>query len=184
MAKLIKWLGLATAAVAITAGALLAGTGSAIAQPVNPARFVGTVKVDGQSVAAGTTIEARVGSAVCGVTQTFNDGATARYVIDVAAAQPDGNPNCGTEGGEVTFYIGGKMAIEKGTWLNYQLNTVNLTYVTPTPTTAPPTPKPPSTGQGIGASGDPGVVGMTAALLGLGIVAFGLGGVAAARRSR
>lgn len=189
MTKVIKWLGLATAAVVMTAGALLVGTGSAIAQPVNPARFVGTATVDGQLVPDGTVIEARVGSAVCGVDQTFMSG---RYAIDVEASQPDGNPNCGTDGAEVTFYIGGKMANEKGTWHNYQLNTVNLTYVTPTATptatatTAPasPTPKPPSTGQGTGVGGDGGMVGLTVALLGLGVVAFGLGGVAAARRTR
>jgi len=194
MTKLIKWLGLATAAVALTTGALLSGTGSAIAQPVNPARFVGTAQVDGQNVPAGTVIEARVGTAVCGVTQTFMDGGSARYVVDVAASQPDGNPACGTDGADVTFTIGGKPAIETGKWLNYQLNTVNLTYITPTPTPTPapsataapasPTPKPPSTGQGTGAGGDAGVLGLTVALLGLGVVAFGVGGVAAARRSR
>ena len=165
-----------------------ATTATAETPPNPPARFVGTVKVDGAAVPAGTTIEAKVGSASCGATTTFNSGGNARYTLDVPALDPGASPNCGTDGAAVTFYIGGKKAAETGSWYNYQLNTVNLTYTTPpTPTATVPvtpsvTPKPPSTGSGQEQGGVAAIWLFMA--LGLGALGFGLGGVAAARRSR
>ncbi len=186
--------------VAVVLGALLLGLSgfnarevSAETPPAPPARFTGTVKVDGAAVAAGTLIEARIAGATCGATTTFMSGAAARYVLDSPADQP-GAAGCGAEGKVVSFYIGGKLAAETGSWLNYQLNLVDLTYVTPTPTptatattTAVPTtpsatPKPPSTGSGT-ESGSSAAT-MLFAALGLGALAFGMGGVVAARRSR
>jgi hypothetical protein len=161
---------------------------------------VGTVTVDGQSAAAGTLIEARVGSATCGTTQVDSDG---RYTVDVSAQQPSA-PNCGTDGAVVVFYIGGRLAEQSGTWRNYDINIVNLTYTTPTPTpsvttTASPsasatattpgggtgttaTPRPPSTGTG--AATDDGSAVWLFVLLGTGALAFGVGGATVARRSR
>jgi hypothetical protein len=150
--------------------------------PSPPARFVGTVKVDGANVSAGTLIEARIGSATCGVASTFNSGSEARYQIDSPALDPGASPNCGTDGAVVTFYIGGKKANETGSWRNYDLNTVNLTYVTPTPAPSP-TPKPPTTGYGTQESGTSSANWLFA-VLGLGALGFGLGGVAVARRAR
>ncbi|MES4792475.1 MAG: hypothetical protein C4321_05350, partial [Chloroflexota bacterium] len=69
----------------------------------------------GQPVPAGTVIEARIGNAACGVTQTFTQGGQARYVLDVPALDPGANPNCGVDGAVVTFYIAGKKAAETGT---------------------------------------------------------------------
>jgi len=199
MAKMSKWLGLALAAVVMTVGGLVLGTGAAEAQaPQSPARFVGTVKVDGAYVPAGTLIEAYVNGSLCGVATTFNSDGAARYSLDVKAAQPEppDQVNCGTVGDQVTFYIGGKMAMETGSWNNAILNVLNLTYVTPTPTatattvpsatataTTAATPKPPSTGQGQSGS-ESGAMTLVVALLALGAVAFGMGGVAAAKRSR
>ena len=180
--------------VAVVLGALLFGLSgfsahqaAADTPPAPPARFTGTVKVDGAAVAAGTLIEARIDGATCGATTTFMYGADARYNLDSPADQP-GAAGCGAEGKVVSFYIGGKKAAESGSWLNYQLNLVDLTYVTPTPTpTAVPatpsaTPKPPSTGSGT-ESGSSAAT-MLFAALGLGALAFGMGGVVAARRSR
>lgn len=173
-------LGIALFAAAGTLGA----TPVAAESPPNPpARFAGTVTVDGQPVPAGTVIEARIGNAACGVTQTFTQGGQARYVLDVPALDPGANPNCGVDGAVVTFYIGGKKAAETGTWANYQLNELNLTYTTPTPTaTATATPKPPATGNTAGT--DAASASWLLALAGLGILAFGVGGVAVARRAR
>lgn len=154
--------------------------------PNPPARFAGSVTVDGAVPAAGTRIEARIVSATCGVTTSFNTGAEGRYVLDVPALDPGASPNCGTDGAVVTFYIGDKQAKETGTWKNYELNLVNLTYTTPPPptatATATATPKPPSTGNGLAGGNSSNT--LLFGLIGLGVVAFAAGGAVAARRSR
>lgn len=166
------------------AGAFSASTVSAESPPNPPARFVGSVLVDGAAPAAGTAIEARIGNTTCGVTTTFNAGGESRYVLDSPALDPGANPNCGVEGAVVSFYIGGKLAAQTGSWKNYELNTVNLTYTTPTVTaTATATPKAPVTGNTATASSDAAATWLFIAL-GLGALAFGVGGATVARRSR
>jgi hypothetical protein len=210
MTKVFKWLGGSVAGV--LGGVLLLGASGGLnatdvaaqSPPTPPARFVGTVVIDGQPAAEGTLIEARVGSTTCGTDQVIMSGSEARYSVDVSALDPAGSPNCGTEGAVVTFYIGGRLAEQSGTWRNFDINIVNLTYTTPTPTpsvttTASPsatgtattpggggtsvaTPRPPSTGTG-GAS-DNGSAVWLFVLLGTGALAFGVGGATVARRSR
>jgi hypothetical protein len=185
MTKVLKLLG--GGSLAAVLGLVLLGLSgtfgatkvSAESPPAPAARFTGTVLVDGVAPAAGTTIEAKIGSATCGVTTTFANGAESRYRLDSPALDPGANPNCGTDGAAVTFYVGGKKANETGTWRNYDLNQLNLTVTTPTPTT---TPKPPSTGS-VGAS-DGSAATWLFAILGLGALAFSAGGVAVARRGR
>ena len=167
------------------AGTFGATTVSAESPPNPPARFVGSVLVDGVAPAAGTTIEARIGNASCGVTTTFNAGGESRYVVDSPALDPGANPNCGVEGAVVSFYIGGKKAAETGSWKNYELNTVNLTYTTPT-VTVTATPKGPVTGNTpvIGTASSDSAATWLFVALGLGALAFGVGGATVARRSR
>jgi hypothetical protein len=193
MTKVLKMLG-SIGLVAIVGVALLGATiASAESPPAPPARFAGTVLVDGAKPASGTTIEARIGTTSCGVTTTFEQGGNQNYVLDVPALDPGATPNCGTENASVTFYVGGKLANETGSWKNYQLNVLNLTVTSPTPTptggtgttpgaTATATVKPPSTGTG--QAGESSTAILLFAALGLGAVAFGVGGAAVARRSR
>jgi len=187
MTKVLKLLGggwlAAVLGVALFAasGALTSGTVSAESPPNPPARFVGSVLVDGQAPAGGTLIEVRIGNATCGATTVFMAGGEARYTLDSPALDPGANPNCGVDGATVSFYIGGKKANETGSWKNYQLNTVNLTYTTPT-TTATATPKPPVTGSG--PATDSTSATWLYAVLGLGALAFGVGGATVARRAR
>ena len=183
MTKVIKMLGSAGLAAVFGilllgfSGAMNATSVSADSPPNPPGRFVGSVKIDGKAATAGTTIEARVGSSTCGVTTVFMSGSDARYALDVPALDPGANPNCGTDGAAVSFLIGGKVANEKGSWKNYQLNQLDLTYTTPPSAT----PKPPVTGTGV--SNDSSTsAGWLFAVLGLGAVAFGVSGLAAARR--
>ena len=190
MTKVLKllgggWLAAVLGVVLFAAsGALGATTVSAESPPNPPARFVGSVKVDGAAPAAGTLIEARIGSATCGATTVFMAGGEARYTLDSPALDPGASPNCGVDGAVVSFYIGGKKANETGSWANYQLNTVNLTYTTPTQTaTASATPKPPTTGDTVASTGSSSASWLYAAL-GLGALAFGVGGATVARRSR
>ena len=196
MIKTLKWLG--GSAVAVALGLLLFGasgvftaTGVRAESPPNPpARFVGSVKVDGQAPVAGTTIEVRIGSATCGTTSTFNQGGESRYAVDSPALDPGASPNCGTDGAVATFYIGGRKAAETGSWRNYDINIVNLTYTTPTPTPVPSasaspsaTPRPPATGSGF-IAGDDATAAWLFAAFGLAALAFGVGGATVARRGR
>jgi len=181
MTKVLKLLGGGMLA-AVLGAMLFANVAFAESPPNPPARFVGSVLVDGQAPAGGTLIEARIGSATCGAATVFMAGSEARYVVDSPALDPGANPNCGVDGAVVTFYIGGKKANETGSWKNYQLNTVNLTYTTPT-TTATATPKPPVTGT-TGPATDSSSATWLYAVLGLGALAFGVGGATVARRAR
>jgi hypothetical protein len=193
MTKVLKMLG--SIGLAAMMGVALLGASVAFAEspPNPPARFAGTVTVNGAKVPAGTVIEARIGTTSCGTTSTFDQGGNANYVLDVPALDPGATPNCGTENAAVSFFVGGQLAQETGSWKNYQLNILNLTVVpaTATPTGGTPGPgttptatvKPPDTGTGL-MSGDSSTAILLFAALGLGAVAFGVGGAAVARRSR
>ena len=193
MSKVMKMLG-GSGLVAVLgvmllgfSGAFNATTVSAESPPNPPSRFVGSVKIDGTNAPAGTTIEAKIGTTTCGVASAFTASGETRYSLDSPALDPGANPNCGTDGAVVTFYIGGKLANETGKWANYQLGTVNLTYTTPTPApaasaTPAKTPAAPNPGNS-GSSGESTAIWLFA-VLGMGALAFGVGGVTAARRSR
>jgi hypothetical protein len=181
-------------------GAFSAQEAQAESPPNPPSRFAGSVLVDGAAPPAGTTLTARVGNTNCGQTGTFNVGSQSRYVLDVPALDPGATPNCGTDGATVTFWIGERRAQETGSWANYRLSELNLTFVTPTPTptaatpsgspspgatttvTATSTPRPPVTGNGVFDGGSSAA--WLFAALGLGALAFGVGGATVARRGR
>mgnify|MGYP001335279915 CR=1 FL=1 len=179
MTKVMKWLGGSIAALLLlgVAGAFVADTAHAESPPGRPARFVGSVTVDGAMPAAGTAIQAKIGDATCGTTSVFMANGEARYALDVPARDPGAAPNCGEDGATVSFYVDGDAADQTGTWRDYDLNVLNLT-VSP-----PPTPAPPTTGSGL-ASAD-GASGISLLFVALGFVALaaGLGGVAAVRRT-
>jgi len=178
MTKVLKKLGAGSLALAL--GVLLfASVVSAESPPNPPARFAGTVLVDGVAPAAGTLIEAKIGTATCGVTTVFKQGADSRYVLDSPALDPGATPNCGTDGAVVAFFVGGKAATQVGSWKNYDINVLNLTVVTPP--TVSPTPKPPSTGAGM-VTGSGTEAAWLFAAFGLGALAFGIGGATVARR--
>ncbi len=146
-----------TLAIALVAGAAILTAQAAFAQapPNPPARFAGSVTVNGQPATVGATVEAHVGSATCGTGAVFMSGADARYVLDspdIAAA-----PGCGTDGAIVSFVVGGQAAAQTGVWHSYQLNSVNLSAGGSAPATATATPArtpvAPTTGSG-SAAGD------------------------------
>jgi hypothetical protein len=194
MTKLSKWLG-GTAVAAFmgltlfaVAGVFTASDAAAESPPAPPAAFAGKVTVDGQPAAPGTVIQARIGAASCGVATVYSNAGEARYNLEVPALEPNSTPNCGVEGAAVTFWVGDRQAQESGSWLNYQLNLVDLTVVTATATpsaspSASATPKPPVTGTGMGDTGSDLSAVWLFTVLGLGAAAFGAAGVAASRRS-
>ena len=196
MTKVVRML--AGSGLAAVLGALLFGFSGAFnaqeaqaeSPPNPPARFAGSVLVDGAAPPVGTRIEAKVGNSTCGVTTTFSQGSAQRYTVDVVALDPGATPNCGTGDAVVTFYIGDKKAAQTGSWKNFQLNILDLTYTTP-PTPTPSgagggpatTPKAPVTGNGGITTGSDTSLWLLIAL-GAGALAFGVGGAAAARRNR
>jgi hypothetical protein len=200
MTKFLRMLG--AAAVTVVAGSLLLGASGAFAQspPSPPSRFVGTVTVNGQPAKTGAVVTAQVNGNACGSGNVgdASAGGANRYKIDVPAADPAASVQCGKDGDTVTFFVDGVKANETGTWHNYELGQVNLTVTSSTSTatatpsttgtpsstsTAKPsaTPKGPNTGSGV-AGGSSSAPAWLFALLGMGAVAFGIGGVAAAKR--
>ena len=188
MTKVLKMLGGSSLAAVLgvvllgISGAFNATSAAAESPPSPPARFVGSVLVDGKPATPGTSIELHIGSTTCGVTAVFTASGESRYAVDSPALDPGATPNCGTDGAAVTFWNGTRKANETGSWKNYQLNTVNLTFTTPTPSPSA-TPKAPVTGSGIGSSDSEGTAVWLFVMLGFGALAFGVGGVTAARKS-
>jgi hypothetical protein len=168
-------------------GAFSADLADAQSPPTPPARFAGSVTVDGAPVPPGTVITAQIGAASCGTTSTFTEAGSARYVLDSPALEPSANPNCGTDGATVVFFIGALRANETGTWRNFDINIVNLTATTPrspTPGGSPvATPRPPTTGN-LGSDTGSSDVNWLFVALGLGALAFSAAGVATAARRR
>jgi hypothetical protein len=181
--------------LAKVAGVVLLGLSSVLgvtaaladSPPAPPARFAGTVVVNGTPAPPGTSVEVHIGTTTCGVTTVFSQGGKSNYTVDSPALDPGATPNCGTDGAAVTFWVGGQKADQSGTWHSYQLNLVNLT-VTKATATATVTATRPATTPIVGATGSGsapssnGTAVWLFAILGLGAVAFGVGGLTVARK--
>ena len=163
----MKW-GAAMLGLALLLGLVGMSAGAAIAQgapPNPPARFAGTVTVDGTAAGAGASVVASVGGAVCATTAV---NAAGTYVVDVSAA-------CGGAGTTVSFTVDGAAAAETAAWSNSALNVSNLTVTTPVeepaveePAVEEPaaeTPAAPATGSGLATTSS--TQAMLLALLGL-----------------
>ena len=121
--RVMKW-SAAMLGLALLLGLVGMSAGAAIAQgapPNPPARYAGTVTVDGTAAAAGASVQASVGGAVCATTAV---NAAGTYVVDVSAA-------CGGAGTTVSFSVDGALATETAAWSNSALNVTNLTVTTP-----------------------------------------------------
>lgn len=128
-----------TAAVALLASSTALGSRSASAQPTPPTRFFGSVT----GAAAGATVEARVGSNVCGTGTVTASGSALSYVVDVSSAST--KPGCGTDGATVTFTVGGAAAgtgtFQTGAFVPLNLTVAARATATPAPArTAAPAP--------------------------------------------
>jgi hypothetical protein len=101
-----------------------AGLASAITQP--PATFYGTVQpfADQAVVTAGMAVTARVGSTVCGHSQTQEVNGKIVYVISVEAEGTQSG--CGTNGQLVTFEFAGQPAAGAALWDDSLVQEANL----------------------------------------------------------
>ena len=164
--RVMKW-SAAMLGLALLLGLVGMSAGAAIAQgapPNPPARYAGTVTVDGTAAAAGASVQAWVDGAVCATTAV---NAAGTYVVDVSAA-------CGGAGTTVAFSVDGALATETAAWSNSALNVTNLTVTTPVeePAAEEPaeepaaeTPAAPATGSGLATTSS--TQAMLLALLGL-----------------
>ena len=135
---MIRELILATTLLVMTSSL---GIEAAEAQPAPPATFVGTVSVDGQTVADGTPVLALVNDNLCGkssrepgqegtwtldkdVADLGLHAGDSIYIVDVASDSQ--TPGCGTEGAIVTFQVAGRSTHQQGLW-KAGLNILNLT---------------------------------------------------------
>ena len=160
--RVMKW-SAAMLGLALLLGLVGMSAGAAIAQgapPNPPARYAGTVTVDGTAAAAGASVQAWVDGAVCATTAV---NAAGTYVVDVSAS-------CGGAGTTVSFSVDGALATETAAWSNSALNVTNLTVTTPVeePAAEEPaaeTPAAPATGSGLATTSS--TQAMLLALLGL-----------------
>ncbi len=121
MTKTLKWLGGGIAAAMLLGLAGLFSGEVAEAQPSGPPhRFAGSVTLDGEAAAAGTSVTAFVNGAECGSSATvITTAAGSTYAVDV----PD---SCADAGDTVSFQVGGYDAAETGTWSGGGRTDLNL----------------------------------------------------------
>lgn len=133
-------------AALVVAFALVASLSAGFADPVQaqlpPARFFGTLTIDGVPAPAGTEIKAFIRDAECGMAITTEEG---RYVIDVKTMAEDA-PGCGADGERVRFVVAGREAAQTGEFqIGYFIN-LDLTVegAPPPPAEDRPAEQPPA----------------------------------------
>lgn len=110
--------------------------GHAAAQADQPARFSGTVTIDGQRAGTLPGVGAQIGGTNCG-SGVVSEGT---YTLEVASASA--KAGCGTPGATVVFVLlgagppGGTRAVETGTWDNTRPQQLDLTFSTRSPAPA------------------------------------------------
>lgn len=125
---------IAVCTIVLIIGAAWAGA----APPPRPASFYGTILVNGQNPAAGTTLEARIGGVTYATTQVQLDGGSAVYAIDVPGDTDEPGKQGGTAGETIQFWINGLACSPTVTWQESTQTNQNLT-ATGTVATSTPT---------------------------------------------
>ena len=125
MTKTLRWLGggIAAAMLLGLAGLFSGELAEAQAGPPSgpPHRFGGTVMLDGEGAAAGTSVTAFVDGNECGsATVRANVATGSTYTLDVPAS-------CAENGDTVSFQVGGYDAAETGTYAAGTGTVLNLT---------------------------------------------------------
>ena len=127
MNKTLKWLGGGIAAAMLLGLAGLFSGEVAEAQPTGPPhRFAGSVTLEGEPAAAGTSVTALVGGAECGSATVITGASGSTYSLDVPA-------DCADAGDTVNFQVGGVAAAEYGMWASGGRTDLDLTATTPEP---------------------------------------------------
>lgn len=111
------------------AGAALAAllvAGITQAQSTPPHRFFGTLTIDGQPAATGTTLTVFIGTTQCGTFTVISPG---RYQIDVLPASLQ--MGCARGGEPVIFRIGDRTAMQMPTFRTGGFEELNLTFGPP-----------------------------------------------------
>lgn len=89
---------------------------------IPPARFFGTLAIDGQPAPVGTELRGFIGEVECGFSTTTDEG---RYVLDVKS---DGTAtDCGRDEAEVRIVVGNAQADQVGAFQTGHFILLNLT---------------------------------------------------------
>lgn len=88
------------------------------AAPVLPSTFYGTVKLNGQLLPPGSTIEAQINGQTVATTLTFSDSGQSVFVIDLPGDDPDTASvvEGGVENQSVQFLVNGKPSSPSAIW--------------------------------------------------------------------
>ena len=133
---------------ALVGASLLTAQTPLFAQQAPPARFFGSLTIDGQEAPMDTEVKAFINGNECGVTRTAASGS---YILDVRSSV--GYPGCGTEGAAISFQVNGIGAAESGSFDTGYFKPLDLTMLTGAPLPPPielspaapePTEQPPS----------------------------------------
>ena len=89
-----------------------------------PARFVGTVTIDGEPADVGSAVVAIVNGVACGSTSVIWGATAPAYVLDVP-------PYCASNGDSVSFAVNGHAADQTGTWRSGGSSNFDLMVRTP-----------------------------------------------------
>lgn len=143
VARLTLVVSLGLLLIAIMTQGAYAGAQVQPGPPIPPARYYGTVLLDGRNVPAGTAITAMIGGNVCGTTTSETvDGASIYSITitgdDLLAPQPV----CGRDGALVDFQVGNLPANERALWTSGTVNELSLSAVSAAEATATPARRP------------------------------------------
>lgn len=107
---------------------VIAGDLEQVAPPTIPARFFGTVNVDGQSAAEGIELSASIDGITYATTAIRVVGDTSIYVVTIPDSTVDEIEL--PEGSRIVFNVGGSSAKETGIWHSGAVTGLNLAVST------------------------------------------------------
>ena len=107
----------------------LSALSSPLFQRTPPAVYIGAVRDVSTGIAAGATVDAKVGDTICGsgVVSAAPDGSL-RYKVKVEAADVGGKAACGAPGRDVTFTVGGQAVPGSILWANDKVRQHDLEF--------------------------------------------------------
>ena len=110
----------------------------ALAVPVLPSSYYGTIKVNAAKVPDGTTVQALIDGQVYGETVTLTYQGDSVYAVDVLGDDSDTTAkDGGREGDPIQFKIGGVLVDQTGTWHSGTNVNLNLTASSSEPVATP-----------------------------------------------
>ncbi|MCY4393234.1 MAG: hypothetical protein OXE43_14495 [Chloroflexi bacterium] len=109
--------------IALLVGAFVLGFTFGVDAQNSPARFRGTVTVNGEPADVGSSVVAIVNGVGCGSATVFWGATSPSYMLDVP-------PSCASGGDSISFAVNGQAADQTGTWRSGGSSNLDLTVRT------------------------------------------------------